>query len=64
VLLAPLSVAQSKSSKRHKIVACRALPLKNETLFPLPLFTIILGKSKVSAPIVFATYHLPLATMR
>jgi len=35
-----------------KFIACRALLLKIETLFSLPLFTIILGKSKVSAPIV------------
>ena len=42
-----------------KFIACRALLLKIETLFSLPLFTIILGKSKVSAPIVFATCLLP-----
>ncbi len=36
-MLAPDSVAQSKLLKRHEIVSCQALSLKNKTLFPCPL---------------------------
>ena len=37
MLLAPHSVVRSNFLKRHEIIACQVLPLKNETHFPSPL---------------------------